>query len=268
MQRQFSQEIRLSGRALDERLDWAAGAFYFDTSNRSTGRVETEGFSIFLPGPGLAVPFVLDTKIDDSADFENSRLRPCHLACGFQARRDARCAILVRTKDYRYFRQPVGAAPENTTASSNRYSRFTPKVALDYSLTPDVLAYASYSTGFTAGGFNPRPFTAADSLLTYGPEVATTWEIGLKSEWLDHRLRANASAFFTQFDDIQMQLAGCAVGCPTRSPVYYDNAGDAEIRGFELELEAQLPAGFSVSAFVGNMDFEFVRRNPSGRNVS
>jgi iron complex outermembrane receptor protein len=59
-----------------------------------------------------------------------------------------------------------------------------------------------------------------------------------------------------------MQLAGCAVGCPTRSPVYYDNAGDAEIRGFELELEAQLPAGFSLSAFVGHMDFEFVRLNP------
>jgi iron complex outermembrane receptor protein len=262
-QRQFSQEIRLSGTAFDERLDWAAGAFYFDTSNRGTGRVQTEGFSIFLPGPGLALPFVLDTNVDDRADFENLSVFAhaiWHAGSKLDVTLGARYSS--ETKDYRYFRQPVGAAPENTTASSNRYSRLTPKVALGYSLTPDVLAYASYSTGFTAGGFNPRPFTAADSLLTYGPEVATTWELGLKSEWLDHRLRANGSAFFTQFDDIQMQLAGCAVGCPTRSPVYYDNAGDAEIRGFELELEAQLPAGFSLSAFVGHMDFEFVRLDP------
>ena len=68
----------------------------------------------------------------------------------------------------------------NDKGFSNTISRNNPRVALDYQILPDLMAYTSYATGFTAGGINGRPFTAAD-IIPYQPEDVKAFEVGVKS---------------------------------------------------------------------------------------
>ncbi len=138
-------------------------------------------------------------------------------------------------------------------------------MTLQYQFTPDLLGYASYSTGFTAGGYNPRPFSYADTQLTIQPEDVTAYEVGIKSEFLDHKVRVNLDGYYTNYDNIQLSLDGCAAsqGCPTTSPFYYGNGGNAEIKGFEAEVEAQPIERLLLNASVGYTDFRYTSLNPS-----
>jgi len=262
-QRQFSQELRLSGSAFDERLDWTLGAFYLDVTNRFDGRVNLHGFGIFIPGPNFAFLNPLDFLSDDTMTVDNKSVfahAVWHATDRLNITAGARYSD--ETKGYDYFRQNIGQPPNlDAAAPDTNVSELNPKLALDYSWAPGWLAYASYSTGFTAGGFNPRPLFPADAALSFGTETAAAWELGLKSEWLERRLRLNVAAFFTEIDDVQMMVSGCPVGCRTTSPFYYDNGGDAEIEGFEIELDALPVPELLITAYIGHTDAEWVRFN-------
>lgn len=260
--RQFSQEFQLSGSALDGSLDWIVGVFYLDSSNHFDGRVQLEGFAVYFP-PDFAILANVDFFADDHLTLENRSVfahTVWHATDKFNVTMGARYS--GETKGYRYFRQNVGEPP-NLVASApdTSISEVNPKLALDYQWTPDMLAYVSYSTGFTAGGFNPRPFTPADAELSFDTENVASYEIGLKSEWLGHRLRINAAVFFTEFDDVQLLVTGCPVGCRTNSPFYYDNAGDSEIRGLEVEFTASPIEHLMISGYIGHQKARFVRFN-------
>jgi iron complex outermembrane receptor protein len=87
--------------------------------------------------------------------------------------------------------------------SDNLYSG---KAQLDFHLSQDMLAYLSYNRGVKGGGFNAPlfPFTINDlSTLTFKPETLTSYEVGFKSEFLDHTLRLNAAAYYYNYKDYQ-----------------------------------------------------------------
>jgi iron complex outermembrane receptor protein len=116
------------------------------------------------------------------------------------------------------------------------------------------MAYASYALVFKAGGVNGRP-TRPDLFTAFGPEWLTTYELGAKSDWLDHRLRVNLALFYSRYKDIQI----------TRNTVDGDgafirveqNAGTARIFGLEAELTAAPVRGLSLNAGLGYTNFKF-----------
>src|SRR6185295_728957 len=82
------------------------------------------------------------------------------------------------------------------------------KFSTAYHFTPDVMAYALFSQGFRLGGQNSQ--RAADTgriPLTYGPDFLDNYEVGIKSEWFDHKFQFNVSAFLMQWDDIQIHIS-------------------------------------------------------------
>lgn len=102
------------------------------------------------------------------------------------------------------FLDPVGAAngagydgPNGAALSgrTGRYSgnRFDYRASVDYRFSPEVLAYATVSTGFKGGGIAPRPFNAAQA-VPFGPEELTAFELGLKTDLFDRKVRLNVSA--------------------------------------------------------------------------
>lgn len=91
----------------------------------------------------------------------------------------------------------------NTVYQEDSWPKLTYKVALDHQFTDDLFGYVSYSRGFKSGNFNTLSPTAAP----VRPEVIDAGEVGFKSEFLDHSLRLNASAFYYHFTDIQVQEA-------------------------------------------------------------
>jgi len=128
---------------------------------------------------------------------------------------------------------------------SRTWSASTPKGVLDVKITDAVYAYASFSKGFRSGGWN---FTSAVDPATpystaFDPEYAKSWEVGLKSEFLDHRLRANASAYLADYSDLQVR---------TIDPVFHllgvHNAGSARTKGIELQVLAKPNTALTVGA--------------------
>ncbi len=116
---------------------------------------------------------------------------------------------------------------------SKTWYTFTPRLVLAYQMTPDVLTYASYSRGWGAGNFNGSPSTLGAAIVAANPETVDSYELGLKSQWFDRRLRANIALFDEAFDNIQRTAVTSFEGAHVSTLL---NAATATIRGIELEM--------------------------------
>lgn len=136
----------------------------------------------------------------------------------------------------------------------------TPKLSLQYQLTPSHFAYLSVAEGFKSGGINGRPTTDA-AILTYGPEKLWNYEIGMKTQWLDDRLRINLAAFHMDYRDIQLQALQIAPGgAPLITTV---NGADGRMNGIEAEVSFKPHQRLTLSTSAGYNDFHYTRVDPS-----
>jgi len=151
-------------------------------------------------------------------------------------------------------------------ASRSRLLKRVPHADIDYRFTDGVLGYASYSQGFRAGGFDGRPTSAAEGLHSFKPEHLTTYELGLKSELLDRRMRFNADIFYGRYKDIQLRSDVISQGVLV---IATDNAGEARIQGLEAELTARPTSRLDIGMGVGHTEFKYTElKNVSGVTFS
>ena len=257
---QFSEEVVFTGKFWN-RLDWTAGGFFLNTGDHNTGRVDFEGFAI---GGG---PDVQDFYIDDPATLQNrSGFVDGKLQITDQLSIEGGIRYSTETKSYAFTRHYVfyQGFPDPTVlnvtdaGTTDSESKWTPRAVLDYQITPDILAYASYATGFTAGGINGRPFNTTTDIFPYGPETVKSYEVGLKTELLDHHLRLNGDVFQEDYTNIQVTQLGSQCGCSHTNTVFFTaNGGNARIRGFELEAEAHPIGGLVINGSIGYNKFQY-----------
>lgn len=153
----------------------------------------------------------------------------------------------------------VGASDDFVDIEAfTEYSDFSPSANVQFDITDSATAYLSYSTAYKSGGYNLRdPQVSAESGAAsdgtdYGfgfvegfrPERVKSYELGLKSEWLQRALRLNAAAFYSDYTDMQtnFQIPG------TISDTKALNAGKARMTGFEMD-GAFVPARNLVLGF-------------------
>ncbi len=112
-------------------------------------------------------------------------------------------------------------------AQSAQFNKVTWRLALDHQFTPDVLGYISDNRGFKSGTFNTSVYTQPP----VKPEVLDAYELGLKSENLNHRFRANLAGYYYQYNDLQVSelVAGSQIVL---------NAAKAEIYGLDADFTA------------------------------
>ncbi len=147
----------------------------------------------------------------------------------------------------------LGAGPVSTLIEKNKdWSEMSPKLGIDYSLSDQVMAYASWAKGFRSGGFNGRGNTAS-SVGPFDQETMDNYEIGIKSELWQSRVRMNASVFFMDYNNLQRATIRPAPGGAGQETVT-DNVGSAENKGAELELTALLTSQLTVNLTVGYLD--------------
>ena len=135
--------------------------------------------------------------------------------------------------------------------------------SLSYKFTDDVMAYARVSTGYRSGGINPR----ASVINSFDPEKARSYEAGIKSEFLDNRLRVNLSGYLTDYDNLQVQQFAAGSGGATSLIV---NAGKVRLSGFEAEVTALPFTGFQLDGSVGYVKTDyrtFLFRNPATNQI-
>lgn len=141
-------------------------------------------------------------------------------------------------------------SPNFQVAHNKSWSKPDWKLLLDYQFTPDVMGYASVATGFKSGGFNGRA-TSADAVSSVDEETVLSWELGVKSELLDNRLRLNVNYYRNAYDDLQL-TAFNDVGA-----LLLTNATDALIHGFEAEMQAIVNENWQLHANVGTIDARY-----------
>ncbi|MGE0667582.1 MAG: TonB-dependent receptor [Sphingomonadales bacterium] len=135
----------------------------------------------------------------------------------------------------------------------NKWSNISPKVSLNYQFTDDLFAFASWSRGFRSGGFNGRgnfPATAGP----FNEEKADNYEVGIKADLFDRRLRLNLAAFWTEFSDLQRTIIRPAAGGSGGQETVTENAASARSRGIELEMTAIPVEGLTLNGSVGFLD--------------
>jgi iron complex outermembrane receptor protein len=121
-----------------------------------------------------------------------------------------------------------------------KFTGTTPKLGVDWQATPELLAYASVTKGYKSGGTNYAATNVA--AMAFAPETLVSYEAGMKSEWLGHRLRLNVTAFKYDYKDLQVQsLIG-------PGNVAIGNAATATINGGELELTVKPTANLLLTA--------------------
>lgn len=140
---------------------------------------------------------------------------------------------------------------------SHTWTNVTYHAGIDYHIDQDKMVYASYSTGFVAGGYNTRVDTEYLTGLAYAPETATAWEIGLKSDWFDNRLRANIAGFVNNYSNLQV---GAFIPGGGLQQAIVNNAFE-RADGVELETTALPLEHWTITGSLGWLDAKYTSFN-------
>ena len=142
----------------------------------------------------------------------------------------------------------------NNASNEKDWSNFSPKVAAQYQFTDDMMAYASWTRGFASGVFNARAATL-DAVGPTDPESVDSIEVGFKTSFLDGRGIFNIAYFQADYEDLILFVNNPCDNCG--ASLINFNAGEAEISGFEAEVQFQPVEGRRLEASVGTVDPEF-----------
>jgi iron complex outermembrane receptor protein len=194
-------------------IEWIVGASYFRESGPIIQSSDVFGFS----------SIIADTYWTDTA---YSGFAQATIPFG-RARLTVGGRYTSETYKLRDDIDTAATGVPNQGSSRRRDTKFTHDVRLDYRLTDATLAYASTSTGFKSGSLNPNNPVAGSA----APETITAYEIGLKSELYDRRLRVNAAVFYYDYGNIQLNVL------VPGSSTFLVNGSGSHMKGAELEVD-------------------------------
>lgn len=248
-QRQASQELQITGTALEDRLNYVAGLYYFkektSTTNPQYFAVQTGvAPSGELVLTALTSPLIYTTRNESKAVYGQASYTPPIFS--------DRLGVTVGLR-YTEDEKEANLISRNARGRDN-WSSLNPALIIDYQLTDDINLYGKITTGYNAGVFNVRAATASIFQMPADSEELVNYELGIKSEWFNQRLRLNAALFRMDYTDLQVsQFVASQAGAST----IITNAGEAEISGYELELVARPIPEMTLIVGWGYTDVEY-----------
>jgi iron complex outermembrane receptor protein len=254
-QKQFTQELQFV--LSTDKIDLTAGVFYFKEKAPTTdvsgvfqpivNGVASAYPDITLPNgtviPGLDSIFgsgvtASRTNNDSLAAYAQATYRVTErfdLTGGIRITKDNRRTELVSIS---------GSNGSTLTPGTytNSYRRVNFTAIAGYRPADQINLYAKVATGYVAGG--------VVSAIPFGPESLVSYEIGLKSQLWNNRVRLNIAAFYQDYKDLQVQSF-------TNGVLGFSNAGAARIPGFEVEFTAIPVRGLTINGGLGYSEFNF-----------
>ncbi|WP_334164008.1 TonB-dependent receptor [Phenylobacterium sp.] len=266
-QRLATHELRFNSADPGARIRWTAGLYHSRSSLKSdvpiTSAHYPTAYQLQFGRPLAAAPFMVDglhryygnentiektTAVFGNVDFEV--IEDLTLSVGGRYSKD--------TLDFDIIERGVSYSGGIARAAGKLSEKpFTPRVALSWQQSDDTLIYGSYAKGYRTGGVNKAvpDICAADLAVlgieggnTYASDKTRTYEVGVKSAFLDRRISFQASLFHTKWTDIQQQIRlPCAFSLVA-------NTATAISKGGDLNVTARPVEGLTLSAAVGYTD--------------
>jgi iron complex outermembrane receptor protein len=246
---QFSQELQLVGTS--GAMNYVAGLYYFTEEGDVFNPISFFSFGGFgLPTDDNE--YGIDNKswaVYGQVDFTPDAMPELTLTAGLRYTDEEKTQSIYHPNTSTF-----GAAPAFDLKESDSWSNTTGTFIASYALNDDSSIYAKVSQGWKAGGFNGEAPTADAFLDNFDPEEVLAYEAGFKSRLMNNRVELNAAVFYNDISDMQFSifLEGSGGAAST-----VDNAGAATIKGFEVELTAQLSDGLRLSANYGYLDAKY-----------
>ena len=279
MQEQFTQEIQLLGTAVNDRLQWIIGGFYFteDGNNynpvdfasidiESGAKFDHESIAGFAQGT-----FDVTDKLhitagirytDDTKDFivtsDGMNSTPgVHFPMGNSGVVNIQSAVPA-------FAPPgilVKLIADGTTTL--KADDWTPMANISYDWNDDLMTYFTYSEGFKSGGVQQRNAGVfGGAAPTYDPEFVESFEVGFKYNHPNGNFVLNVAAFYADYTDIQLETLA-----PEGIAPQLDNAGEGEIKGFELESRWSPLDTLFLEVALGHLDAVITKSDPAVFNT-
>ncbi len=277
---QFSQELRIIS-PLGEKFDWVGGLFYqtseldFDDNikvpdnsvlgllsggallpltGKGAGRnyqLDTDMWSIFFQGNihfTEQLTLTLGGRYTNEQKTASRLLNITDLSTGNITQDPVAPILFDVVFAIQNQQSPLSPEGHNLTGSRDE-SSFTPLINLQYKFSDDVMAYASATTGFKAGGFDAR----ANNINSweFEEEEATAFEFGIKSSLLDNTLEANLSFYRTDYDNLQISQFDGVLGFNV------GNAKKTVVQGIELDGRWLLAETLTMQYAIAYLDHEF-----------
>ena len=250
---QFSQEIKLNGQS--GRLNWTAGVYYMNEDNvtdfaNGNSNAATGAFTVAADRTmknGLETYAVYgqgDFKLNDAFT----------LTAGIR--------YTEETKDFSIERNVGATGAALSTAAiaaagiplTLNEQVWTPRVALQYDVSDDVMFFLSATRGFKSGGW-PARATSNIAFIPFYPETVWSYEFGTRADLFDNRVRLNATAFYSMTNDIQIpariDVNGLQISTTT-------NPADLENYGIEIDATLVPVDGLNITAGIGMQNAKYV----------
>jgi len=261
---QWSQEFNLSGKAFENRLNWLVGVYY--SSDHGQENQTASVYPALLNAAGFAAFDVdfYDPKVTSETwgvftqgDFKLNDI--FSITAGYRYSEEklaSQSSFMLHLLSSDVFLCQAG--PNLNLSFANRSACLTPEAAkaggssyllsLNFQLNPRTLFYLKTARGFRGGTLQER----APGTAPARPEISTDYEIGLKTDLFEGRLRTNLAIYRTDYKNKQEQAI---VGLPSGAiftPIV--NAATARIQGVEAEVTAIPVTGLTLNASVTFMD--------------
>ncbi|NQX89296.1 MAG: TonB-dependent receptor [Halioglobus sp.] len=254
---QFTQEVRLTSPG-DQRISYVTGLYYY---NKKIDREFIRVIDLYgigaAPLPDSGTITVLNdprTTNESLAAFGQATWRvsdAVRLSLGARYN-DDRLSI---DQTVSFIPGTIAEAPPGTVNDDTDDQKWSWRVIGEMDVADDAMAYVTVARGYKGPGSNSLPSgpSSGDAIFV-DPEIPTNYEIGLKSEWLDNRLRVNGAIYYTEFKDFQ-----ASTQVPDVFPPLFilENAGKLETEGVELDVSAMVLENLQLTANMAYTDATF-----------
>ncbi|WP_296535506.1 TonB-dependent receptor [Rhizorhabdus sp.] len=274
--KQFSQETQLNITAFDKRLNGVVGLYYSDEK----GHEEVNQISVRVisgaAGPALTIADVTNKSYGVFGQ-TSFRFTPQFSAtAGIRYTKDKR-RLIARNRNNLICTAlgvplaSIGGAANCVRDMSLDFGRASYTASLEYRPSRDVMLYAKTSRGYRAGGLQENssgntPAQADVAFTPFRPETVTDYELGLKSEFFDRRLRLNLVYYHSILDDAIRNVATPVPGS-TAIATNAQNAAKAKVDGVEFDITAVPAAGLELGVNGSYTDARFSRYvTPTGED--
>lgn len=272
-QYQFSEELQLNGKF--NRFTYVAGLYYFD-EHVGDANLNTQAYLPIVFPPlvfGVNVGFSVDQLYKGESASRAGYFDLSYKPSGLDDKLEFSGGIRYTWDTKSLNQTPITmTGPANTTpllhppiSVKHDFFNIAGSGAVKYQWTRDVMTYLRVGNSYKAGGFNPgnttlNPITHQFDVNVYGPEGALSYEAGIKSEWLDHHVRLNADAYYTDYTGLQISVLGASSGA---FAVTTQNAGRARFFGFEGDITILPADGWQLDGTLGLIAPKFLQYQTS-----